>query len=321
MTRLSLVIPVYNNAPNLPRLFNELEQLAARLTTPLEVVFVVDGSPDDSLDILKRHLPAWPIQSQLVELSRNFGSFSAIAAGLGAGTGDHFAVVAADLQEPPELVIEFHRILAAGDADVVLGHRTGRTDPWVSRVVAESFWSLYRRFVVPDMPKGGIDVFGCTRDVRDHLLALKESNTNLIALLLWLGFRRRFVPYERRGRLEGRSAWTVGRKLRYAIDSIFSFTDLPVRALLVLGVVGTTGAVVAGATVLAGWALGRIPVLGYTPLMLGMTFFGGLTALGLGIVGQYLWLSLQNARRRPNFVVKSAANFPGQDRTSDRNSS
>lgn len=321
MTRLSLVIPVFDNAASLPRLFQELERLAARLPTELEVVFVVDGSPDDSLAILERQLPAWPIRSQLIALSRNFGSYAAIAAGLEAGSGDHLAVMAADLQEPPELIVEFQRLLAAGEADVVLGHRTGRSDPWLSRVLSEAFWGLYRRFVVRDMPKGGIDVFGCTRTVRDHLTALKETNTNLIALLLWLGFRRRFVPYERRRRLEGHSAWTIGRKLRYALDSIFSFTDLPVRALLLLGVVGTTFAVVAAVTVLAGWALGRIPVLGYTPLMLAMTFFGGLTALGLGIVGQYLWLSLQNARRRPNFIVKSASTFTAQERTSDRNSS
>ena len=89
------------------------------------------------------------------------------------------------------------------------------------------------------MPKGGIDVFGCTKQVRDHLVQMKEVNTNLIALLLWLGFRRVFVPYERRARLEGRSAWTFKRKVRYALDSVFSFTDLPIRLLLFLGAVAT----------------------------------------------------------------------------------
>lgn len=154
-----------------------------------------------------------------------------------------------------------------------------------------------------------MDVFGCTKDVRDRLLELPEVNTNLIALLLWLGYRRQFVPYERRPRLEGRSAWTPGRKLRYAIDSVFNFTDLPIRALLLLGTVGTLFALGAGLLVLFMWTLGRIPVLGYTPLMLVITFFGGLTALGLGIVGQYLWLTLQNARRRPNFVVRSLTRY------------
>jgi glycosyltransferase involved in cell wall biosynthesis len=255
---------------------------------------------------LQERLPSWIVRAQLVELSRNFGSFAAIAAGLERAAGDYFAVIAADLQEPPDLVLEFHKKLTAGEADIVLGHRAGRTDPWASQMLSESFWGLYRRFVVKDMPKGGIDVFGCTRDVRDHLLGLRELNTNLIALLFWLGFRRAFVPYTRQPRREGRSAWTLGRKFRYAIDSIFSFTDLPIRALLFLGALGTAAAVVGAVTVFIGWAMGHIPVLGYTPLMLVITFFGGLTALGLGIIGQYVWLSLQNVRGRPTYVVKSA---------------
>ena len=308
---LSLVIPVYKNEENLPRLFRELEAFAASFGSPLEIVFVVDGSPDASLRILQERLPAWPLRTQLIELSRNFGSFAAIAAGLQHGRGGYFAVISADLQEPLELVAEFHRVMAAGQADVVFGHRTSRADPRGSHLMSESFWQLYRRYVVPEMPEGGVDMFGCTRQVRDHVIAMREVNTNLIALLFWLGFRRAFVPYERRARLEGRSAWTLGRKLRYALDSVFSFTDLPIRALLLLGTIGTGLAVVAGVTVFIGWLTGRVPVLGYTPLMLVITFFGGLTALGLGITGQYLWLTLQNARARPNFVVKTASTFNG----------
>jgi hypothetical protein len=192
---------------------------------------------------------------------------------------------------------------------VVFGFREGRGDPWLSRMLSQLFWSLYRRFVVPDMPRGGIDVFGCTRQVRDALVDMREVNTNLIALLLWLGFRRAFVPYTRQRRLEGRSAWTVGRKLRYALDSVFSFTDLPIRALLLLGTVATLGAIMGGAYVVVAWALGLVPVLGYTPLMLAVISFGGLTALGLGIVGQYQWLALQNARNRPTAVVRRIETF------------
>jgi glycosyltransferase involved in cell wall biosynthesis len=334
---LSLVIPVYKNEENLPRLLVELEGLAGQLDDELEIVFVVDGSPDRSLAYLHKHLPAWKLPAQLVELSRNFGSFAAVSAGLAQARGDFMAVLAADLQEPPQLVVEFHRVLASGEADVVFGHRVGRADPLWSRVLSNAFWSLYRRFVLPEMPKGGVDVFGCTRQVCEQLLQLKELHTNLIALVLWLGFRRRFVPYERLARREGKSAWTLARKLRYALDSVFSFTDLPVRALLLLGTAGMVFAVVAGATVLLMWSIGRIPVLGYTPLMLVMTFFGGLSALGLGIIGQYVWLSLQNARGRPSAVVKSrriyeanAAHEPvdrpratagDYERTSARNSS
>jgi glycosyltransferase involved in cell wall biosynthesis len=307
---LSLVVPVYRNAENLPRLLTELERLAPSVPDGLEVVFVVDGSPDDSLRILQQRLPAWPVRSQLVELARNFGSFAAIAAGLREGRGDYFAVMAADLQEPPALMLRFLELMQSGDADVVFGVRERRADPLTSRVLSDGFWRLYRRFVVPDMPRGGIDVFGCTRQVRDRLGEMRELQTNLIALLLWLGFRRVFVPYERQARLEGRSAWTFGRKLRYAVDSVFSFTDLPIRLLLAIGVGGMLAAVAAAAIVFVYWWLGEIRVPGYTPLMLMIAFFGGLTAFGLGVVGQYQWLTLQNSRGRPTFVVKSTQSYP-----------
>ena len=303
---LSLVVPVYRNAENLPRLLTEIERLSSQLADPLEAVFVVDGSPDASLQVLQDRLPQWPVRSRLIELARNFGSFAAIAAGLREGSGDYFAVMAADLQEPPELVIRFLHLMQNGEADVVFGSREGRADPWLSRVLSDGFWRLYRRFVVPDMPKGGIDVFGCTRQVRDRLGEMRELQTNLVALLLWLGFRRAFVPYRRQPRLEGRSAWTFGRKLRYAVDSVFSFTDLPIRVLLGIGAGGTLAAALASAIVFVYWAMGEVPVLGYTPLMLMIAFFGGLTALGLGIVGQYQWLALQNSRGRPTFIVKSS---------------
>jgi glycosyltransferase involved in cell wall biosynthesis len=306
---LSLVIPVYKNEDSLPALLAAIRAIAADCASGLEVVFVVDGSPDRSADVLRRALPSWGLPATLIELSRNFGSFAAIAAGLREGRGDRFAVIAADLQEPPELVVTFDRLLAAGDADVVLGHRERRADPWFSRVTAETFWALYRRFVVPDMPPGGVDVFGCTRPVRDRLVDLKETNSSLVALLLWVGFRRVSVPYDRRARQHGRSAWTFGRKLRYAIDSVFNFTDIPIKLLLMLGTGATVLALTASVTVLIAWSVGLVPVLGYTPLMLAIMSFGGLTALGLGIVGQYLWLALQNTRDRPAFIVRTLERF------------
>jgi glycosyltransferase involved in cell wall biosynthesis len=293
---LSLVIPVYKNAESLPALIASIRDIASQCVDGLEAIFVVDGSPDESADLLRRELPSSGLPATLVELSRNFGSFAAIAAGLQQGQGDRFAVIAADLQEPPELVITFDRLLADGTADVVLGHRERRADPWLSRLT-------------PDMPRGGVDMFGCTKQVRDRLVDLREANSSLVALLLWVGFRRASVPYERRARQHGRSAWTFGRKLRYAIDSIFNFTDIPIKLLLILGAVATALAVTASVVVSMAWAIGLVPVLGYTPLMLAITSFGGLTALGLGIVGQYLWLTLQNTRDRPAFIVRTIARF------------
>ena len=306
---LSVVIPVYNNAENLARLFTALESLAPGFPGGFEVVFVVDGSPDNSLAILRAYLARRTFPAKLIELSRNFGAFPAIAAGLRHGRGDYFAVLAADLQEPPDLIVEFARVMKENEADIVIGARRRRADPWLSRMLSSLFWKFYRRFVIPDLPAGGVDIFGCTKAVRDQLVEMKEVNTSLVGLLFWLGFRRTVVQYDRRPREGGRSGWTVQKKWRYALDSIFSFSDLPIRVLLVIGGTATVLAVVASTTVLVFWTLGLIPVLGYTPLMLAVATFGGLTSLGLGIVGQYLWLALQNGRNRPAFVVRSTEDF------------
>ena len=305
----SLIIPVYKNEENLDRLLAELVQLAPRVAGEFEVVFVVDGSPDRCLEILHERLPALPLCTQLVALSRNFGSFAAIAAGLERARGEAMAVMAADLQEPPGLVLQFFEALASGRADIVFGVREGRSDPWLSEATSNLFWFLYRKLVIRDLPPGGVDVFGCTREVRDHLLQLHGIDSNLIALLFWLGYRREYIVYERRRRMEGKSAWTLAKKLRYCLDSIFNFTDLPIRLLLYLGVVALLVAMGASLLVIAAKLRGDIPVPGYTPIVLGIMFFGALTSLGFGIVGQYLWLSLQTGRRRPNYIVRSAEEF------------
>lgn len=320
---LSLVIPVYKNEANLERLFSALQELDRELAEPMEVVFVVDGSPDRCLEILSARLPDLPLRSRLLSLSRNFGSFAAIGAGLQAGTGDYFAVLAADLQEPMELMHTFTTTLRNGEADVVFGCRSGRSDPWLSTLVSNYFWDVYRTLVVRDMPKGGVDIFACTRQVRDRLLEFPEANTNLIALLFWVGFRRKFVQYQRQARQEGKSAWTFSKKWQYCLDSIFNFTDLPVRLLLYVGFAGVGIAVVFGVTLLLLKFWGLIPVPGYTAIVFSVVFFGGLTSLAFGIIGQYLWLTLQNARRRPLFIVASSREIhalPADEMHSDANS-
>jgi glycosyltransferase involved in cell wall biosynthesis len=301
----SLVIPVYRNEANLDRLLAELVKLAGRLPE-LEVVFVVDGSPDRCLQILHERLPALPLRAQLLSLSRNFGSFAAIAAGLERARGGNMAVMAADLQEPPELILQFFEALDAGRADIVFGVRGGRSDPWLSEIASNLFWFLFRKLVIKDLPRGGVDVFGCTREVRDHLLQLQGVDSNLIALLFWLGYRREYIVYERQRRLEGKSAWTFGRKLRYCLNSIFNFTDLPIQLLLYAGSIALLLAVSASILVIVAKLRGDIPVPGYTPIVLATLFFGALTSLGFGIVGQYLWLALQIGRRRPHYIIRSA---------------
>src|SRR5262245_3927777 len=178
---LSLVIPVYKNEENIAELTDALIGLCGRLGSGLEIIFVIDGSPDNSGPLLieaRKRIPCW---SKIVFHSRNFGAFGAIRTGLEIGDGDYFAAMAADLQEPPELIITFFDRLAKNESDIVFGQRTGRDDPLFRTLASRFFWWVYRRLVLPDIPIGGIDLFGCNRRVRDEILQISEPNSSLIA--------------------------------------------------------------------------------------------------------------------------------------------
>jgi len=309
---ISLVIPVYKNEPSIPQLLEELELLDDKLKGRIEIVFVVDGSPDNSYLLLQDALPKKRFQSQLLGLTRNFGSFAAIRAGLEAGKGDLFAVLAADLQEPPNLVAEFYMTLAKGDYDIALGKRESREDPLLSKTFSNIFWWLYKRLINPSVPDGGVDVFACSRAVRDQLLRLRENNSSLIGLLFWIGFRRVSAPYKRQKRVHGKSAWTFKRKLGYLLDSCISFTDLPIHLLVFSGVAGLLLSAIVATVVISAKFMGYIYVPGYTPIVLAIVFFGSLNCLGLGIIGGYVWRTFENTKSRPLFIVREQLTFTGR---------
>jgi len=311
----SVVVPVYRNETTLGPLLSALDDVHRACGGDLEAIFVVDGSPDRSAEILAAQLPEHPFPSQLVILSRNFGSFAAIRAGLGHARGEACGVMAADLQEPPELILELRRKVLDEGYDVALGVRESRQDPLASRLLAGGFWRFHRRLVQREMPKGGADVFACTRAVRDHLVELGEQNTSLIGLLVWLGFRRAEVPYERRRSLTGSTGWTFGRRFRYSLDSLFAFTDLPIRAVSLIGLLGITLSIVLGLVVLWARLSGRIEVPGYTATVLVVMFFGGLNSLGIGLLGEYLWRTYENTKGRPRHVVARHVTFPARPST------
>jgi glycosyltransferase involved in cell wall biosynthesis len=307
----SLVVPVYLNAESIAALIEAVEGIAERVEGGLEAVFVVDGSPDDSHARLLAGLGGWHLPARVVAHSRNFGSFAAIRTGMSLARGSHIAVMAADLQEPPELVVEFLSRLASGDVDVVAGERASRNDR--GDTASKLYWRLYRRFVLGDIPADGVDVFACTASVRDVICSMESVHTSLVAQLFWVGFRRELVPYDRRPS-PGESGWTVRRKLRYLSDSVFAFTDLPVRVLWALGLVGLMLAVLVALLVLVARLAGAITVPGYAPTILVIVFFASLNLLGLGIIGSYVWRSYETAKGRPGAIVRDVMELPGVER-------
>lgn len=307
----SLVIPVYRNRETLEDVLQVLKGFHARLPEPLEAVFVVDGSPDDSENFLAQSLPQCSFPSLLVSHSRNFGSFNAIRTGLAAGTGPYFATLSADLQEPSELVESMCQSLRNGD-DVVIAVRQSRSDGALAGLFSALFWWIYRRGVQPEMPPGGVDMFACSLKVRDALLGLKESQSTLVGLLLWLGYRRSTISYARLPRRNGHSAWTFFRRWRYMTDSLFAFSDVPITLMILLGLGGLLMAGFLGTIVLVARWEGRIPVPGYAGTVLTLLFFGGLNSLGLGIVGSYVWRVFENTKGRPFACVSGTRSFSGR---------
>ncbi|WP_246333469.1 glycosyltransferase family 2 protein [Aureimonas mangrovi] len=298
----SLVIPVYRNEENIDDLVEALNALD-RDVGGMEVVFVVDGSPDRSGELLLAARDDMAFSAKIAFHSRNFGSFTAIRTGMELAGGQVVAVMAADLQEPPELIREFFAMLERDEADVVFGQRAGRHDSPLRDALSNGFWWLYRKLVIKDVPKGGVDIFACNRQAADAVLQFEEPNSSLIAQLFWIGFRRRFVPYERRERLKGTSAWNFSRRMRYMMDSIFSFSDLPILFVLWFGVFGCLLSLAVGLVIAFARIFGFVTEPGYAALAVLMTFSASALLAVQGILGSYLWRTFENTKRRPLRII------------------
>lgn len=310
---LSIVIPVFKNADSIPDLILDLTNVAhsaqCNFDCRTEVIFVVDGSPDNSYTILERVLPNASFSSQLILHSRNFGSFAAMRTGLQAARGDYFCVIAADLQDPPEVALLFLEKLLFDEYDVVVGCREHRQDPYLSSFASVLFWKFYKKFVIREIPEKGVDIFGCNIIFRDQLVKLEEANSSLIGLIFWLGYRRSEIPYERQHRRHGKSAWTIKKKINYLLDSIFSFTDLPIKLMTLLGLFSIFISIFFGMFVIYSKLYDFISVPGYATTIITVIFFGGLNSLGLGVVGSYAWRAFENTKGRPLAVVMALKQF------------
>lgn len=305
----SLVIPVYGNEEGIADLLNAVDGIATALGHDFEAIFVVDGSPDQSGQLLIAMLPEQSFKSQLIFLSRNFGAFYAIRVGLQGSNSRVTGVMAADLQEPSALVLDLMQAVAAGNCDVALGKRVSRDDPAISQAFSSIFWRSYRRLVNPDIPAGGVDIFALSNSFKMQLLKLSESNSSLLAQIFWLGGRRQFIEYSRKRRDKGRSAWTLSKKFRYLSDSVFAFTDLPIRLLLSLGATGLIVSIIMGLVTAIARLIGIVEVPGYSTTIVLVIFFGALNCFGLGIIGTYAWRTFENSKARPLAVIQERLFF------------
>jgi dolichol-phosphate mannosyltransferase len=300
MQKLSIVVPVYFSEANLEPLYADLqENLIGKINIDYELVFVDDGSKDGSWDTLKS-LATRDRHIRLFRLSRNFGSHAAILCGLVNSSGNCAVVKAADMQEPTELILDMYSKWKNGN-NVVLAVREGRED---SALFSNLYYWLTRKVALPNMPRNGFDVFLLDRKVIEILRDMDERNSALTGQILWSGFRTAVVPYIRRKREIGRSRWTLYKKIRLVTDTLFTFSTVPISFVSYLGFIALIVSLVWSIIVLIGRLRDKIPVSGFTTLMIFNLSSFGVIMITLGILGGYLWRTFSASLKRPTFIVE-----------------
>jgi polyisoprenyl-phosphate glycosyltransferase len=305
---LSLIIPVYNEEEGMPALVERLNVLLQKIGVPTEVIFVDDHSGDGSPELLKQACITRP-ELRYVRLARNRGSHIAILAGLAHAHGECAVFLAADLQDPPELIPRMMEQWRMGFRVVwaVREKREGISP--IDRFMSNSFYRLLNRLADVELPPSGSDFALLDRKVIDALLLSAGSNPSLGGEIATLGFSHAEVMYTKQRRRYGRSKWSLERKLKAFADAFVSFSYAPLRAMSYLGMLCSLLGFLYAATIIILRLISRIGLTGWSSLMVVVLLLSGVQMVMLGILGEYLWRTLDAARRRPNYFIEELSGF------------
>lgn len=314
-TRVSLIIPCYNEQEMLPLLFERLQQVIADWKVDYEVLLIDDGSQDRTWEMMvemHRRNPRW----RMLRLGRNFGHQTALRAGLQAATGDLVALLDADLQDPPEVLVDFFQKWLEG-YDVIYGVRRNRREGWFKRTCYSGFYRILSYLSEIDMPLDAGDFSVMDRRVVDLLKQMPERRPYLRGLRSWVGFRQIAIPFDRHSRAAGNVKYSYRKLLGLASDGILSFSILPLRVATWLGagvsLVSFVGAIFT--FVLRVFApffarFGLEPIPGTALILFSILFLGGVQLLCLGILGEYLGRIYENVKQRPLWTVSDTLGVP-----------
>jgi dolichol-phosphate mannosyltransferase len=304
---LSLVLPIYNEEEVIPELHRRLGELLGKLGLDAEVIFVEDGSRDRSLDLL-RAIAAGEARYRIVSFARNFGHQAAITAGVDHARGKAVVVMDADLQDPPEVILEMVDKWRQG-FDVVYGRRRRREgETWFKRLTAGVFYRLFAALIRIDVPLDTGDFRLMSRRVVVTLRELRETHRFVRGLVAWVGFRQTEVLYDRPGRFAGSTKYPVRKMMRFALDGITSFSIVPLRFSTYFGIlmIAASVAVVMWA-LLAKFLFHRV-VPGWTALVVVVAIFASAQFLMIGVLGEYVGRIYEEVKRRPLYVVGETIN-------------
>ncbi len=302
---LSIIIPVYNEEKNLPIIYDRLMKVLTEIGVSYEMIFVNDGSVDDSIHLIKA-LSVKDVNVKFIDFSRNFGHQVAVTAGLDICLGEASVIIDADLQDPPELIKELYLKMQEGFNVVYARRRIRKGESFLKKLTAKAFYRLLDKITTVRIPLDTGDFRIVDRKIVNTLKKMPEQQKYLRGQIAWAGFKQTFVEYDRDERLLGKTGYTYSKMLRFAFDGITSFSNFPLKFASLLGFTFSGVSFVLILFALYEKIVLHNTVRGWTSLILVVLFLGGIQLLSIGIIGEYIGRISANIRNRPLYVVNES---------------
>ena len=312
---ISVVIPIYNEESNIPALYQRLCRVMETMQVSYELVFVNDGSRDNSLQLLYE-LAERDDRVRYINFSRNFGHQIAVTAGLDVATGMAAVIIDADLQDPPELIPALYQKMHEGYEVVYAKRRSRRGESIFKKLTAKLFYRILVRITHISIPVDTGDFRIVSRKVLNALRLMPEQNKFLRGQISWIGYRQTFVEYDRAERQGGETGYTYSKMLRFALDGITAYSDVPLKAATVSGFLVSGIAFLVVLCTLWSRFVTRDYQPGWASLMISILFLGGVQLIAVGIIGEYLARLSANVRQRPLYIISDTNIEAGPTRNS-----
>ncbi len=306
--KISVIVPCYNEQEALPFFFEAIGKIAGKMkqeyNVDYEFVFVDDGSRDRTLEIL-RDFAKKDERVKYISFSRNFGKESAIYAGLEHVTGDYISMMDADLQDPPELLMEMYQEIKKGEYDCIGTRRvTRKGEPPIRSFFAHCFYKLMNKISKAEIVDGARDFRLMTRQMVNAILDVKEYNRFSKGIFGWVGFKTKWLEYENIERVAGNTKWSFWKLFLYSLDGIVAFSTVPLSVASAVGMLFLFIAFIMIVFIIAKTLIFGDPVAGYPSMMCVMFFIGGIQLFSIGVLGQYLSKTYLETKNRPIYIIK-----------------
>lgn len=300
---ISVVIPVFNNEQSIRESFKQVydEHKKSFPNYALEVLYVNDGSSDNSWGALQELQADYPEDVTTVNLTRNFGQLGALLAGFELAAGDIIITMSADLQDSASTMKDMIHLWEKGN-EVVIAYRQNREDGLIASLFSQLAYGV-ARLANPEIPKGGFDYYLISRKAAKIMCSFKGQHRFFQGEILWLGLPTAFIPSTRQKRKYGKSGWTFSKKLKIFIDLVLDSSSMPLRMMSALGATASIGGILYAVLIVLQWLWGNSPYYGWAPIMITVLIIGGTIMMMLGIIGEYIWRIYDIIQGRPQFII------------------